>query len=171
MEAPGSETGAGGAGGGDGAAEGAAGLLGELAGALKGVADDARDFCAFTRVEKLPRLPDPLVFMRDYVARSRPVVFQDSVADWPAIERWQRDEYLLSIIGGDTVTVNYTPNGRGDAVRPCASDPAPCRALRSSSLLFLTTCCHPCTGAGEAGEGGRVCVPRGEAHDVFRVFS
>ena len=63
-------------------------------------------------VEKLT----PLKFYREYVALSRPVII-DNLVDWPAMRNWQSDSYLEEACSNVRCTVNYTPDGRADAIR------------------------------------------------------
>eukprot|EP00949_MAST-11_sp_MAST-11-sp1_P004702 g4702.t1 len=76
-----------------------------------------RDYLSVQRVpivsvEKLT----PLKFYREYVALSRPVII-DNLVDWPAMRNWQSDSYLEEACSNVRCTVNYTPDGRADAIR------------------------------------------------------
>ena len=85
---------------------------------------DARDlFTWLSRevhelVSHVPRVlgaPSPIQFLRDFVSANRPVVVTDAFNDWPAMERWSLD-YLADAMGDTKVSVNVTPDGRGDAL-------------------------------------------------------
>merc|ERR1711879_1106727 len=56
-------------------------------------------------------------FVRDYVAASRPIVLTGlSKREWPCLRKWRDDDYLLRVVGKAEVSVNVTPDGRGDSV-------------------------------------------------------
>jgi jumonji domain-containing protein 7 len=59
--------------------------------------------------------PRPISFLREFVSANRPVVVTDAFNDWPAMERWSLD-YLADAMGDTKVSVNVTPDGRGDAL-------------------------------------------------------
>ena len=59
-----------------------------------------------------------LTFLRDFVAKSRPVVITGAIESWPAA-RWSPSS-LSERHGGTVVTVNMTPNGWGDALLSAA---------------------------------------------------
>jgi len=61
------------------------------------------------------RAPSPLEFARDFVHQNRPCIITGAMDDWPAMSKWT-DDYLLSKLAGIEVSINVTPNGRGDAV-------------------------------------------------------
>jgi hypothetical protein len=58
----------------------------------------------------------PFFFYKNYVAKNRPVIINNLMTDWPAMTLWQHDAYLLSKIGDTDVTIDYTPDGRADAI-------------------------------------------------------
>ena len=85
---------------------------------------DARDlFTWLSRevhelVSHVPRVhgaPSPIQFLREFVSANRPVVVTDAFNDWPAMERWSLD-YLADAMGDTKISVNVTPDGRGDAL-------------------------------------------------------
>lgn len=57
----------------------------------------------------------PLVFYRDYVARNRPVIIEGAIDEWPAMTKWT-NAYLAKVAGDDEVTIDFTPDGRGDCL-------------------------------------------------------
>lgn len=63
-----------------------------------------------------------LQFHREFVSRSVPVVLTNAMAgdaEWTrALEHWPSDAYLAEQAGDESVTVDVTPFGRGDAVLP-----------------------------------------------------
>ena len=77
--------------------------------------------------QSIPRVSgplDPLHFYRDYVSANKPVIIEstydsqcetlrpsDAISHWPALSRWQSDEYLRENAGKHTVSVQWTPNG------------------------------------------------------------
>lgn len=65
-----------------------------------------------------PRIksPSPLEFLRDYVHPNRPCVITDAMESWPAMRKWD-DDYLCEKFGERKISINVTPNGRGDAVK------------------------------------------------------
>jgi jumonji domain-containing protein 7 len=67
----------------------------------------------------LTKLPSPLQFYRNQVAKSRPCIFRNVLDDLP---RWTVDD-VLEICGADQeLTVNITPDGHGDAIRTIQTD-------------------------------------------------
>ena len=54
--------------------------------------------------------PSKLDFFRDYAFRSRPVVIEGAVRDWPALKKWTSD-YLRERYGERAVHVKMTPDG------------------------------------------------------------
>ena len=59
---------------------------------------------------------DALAFLRDHVARNSPCVISNAIDHWPALTRWKDPSYLADVMGDAVVSVNVTPNGRGDAL-------------------------------------------------------
>eukprot|EP00762_Andalucia_godoyi_P000832 ANDGO_03898.mRNA.1 JmjC domain-containing protein E len=72
------------------------------------------DLCVPSEVPRIP-LPSPEVFLRDYVCANRPCIITDYASNWNAIRKWNL-EYLATLLGSTTLTVNATPDGLGDAV-------------------------------------------------------
>lgn len=60
---------------------------------------------------------DPATFLRCYVGANKPLIVRGGAAHWPAVAKWGRT-YLEEAAGDALVTVDVTPNGRGDAVTP-----------------------------------------------------
>ena len=81
-------------------------------GARAGVPRPSRPLAVTHRLPPRPRLVD------------RPAVITGAFDDWPAMERWNLD-YLADAMGDAKVSVNVTPDGRGDASPRTAG---PCRA-------------------------------------------
>eukprot|EP00960_Hanusia_phi_P060733 764604-Hanusia_phi.AAC.2 len=71
--------------------------------------DLAGSFCP--RVVK----PTALEFLRNFVLPNRPCVITGAIEDWPARRQWT-NEYLADKLGDLKLSVNVTPNGRGDAI-------------------------------------------------------
>ncbi|CAI5461036.1 unnamed protein product [Closterium sp. Yama58-4] len=63
-----------------------------------------------------PVVLSPLEFYRDYVAANRPCVITGAVNHWPALSLWQTDQYLVDALGEKKITVDFTPDGHGDAI-------------------------------------------------------
>lgn len=86
---------------------------------------------------------DELSFLRDYVGNSRPVVINGMIDDWPALSKWQDDEYLCSALGDTLVPVNYSPNGRADSIVKLftpSNQPSSSAASTKSELVFAKPC-------------------------------
>jgi hypothetical protein len=78
------------------------------------------------RIDEVQGAIDPVAFLRDYVAANKPLIVRGGAAHWPAARRggargWTR-AYLERAAGDAEVTVDVTPNGRGDAVTPYGPD-------------------------------------------------
>ncbi|GJP41956.1 hypothetical protein CLOM_g1567 [Closterium sp. NIES-68] len=63
-----------------------------------------------------PIVLSPLEFYRDYIAANRPCVITGAVSHWPALSLWRSDQYLIGALGDKKVTVDFTPDGHGDAI-------------------------------------------------------
>ena len=62
------------------------------------------------------RIERGLTDLLPYVLRKEPVILTNIVSTWPCAKKWNKT-YLENTIGTDTqVSVNFTPNGLGDAV-------------------------------------------------------
>ena len=66
-------------------------------------------FCP--RVER----PSPVQFLRDFVLPNKPCIVTGVMDGWPAMQRWD-DDFLCARLGDKQVSINVTPDGRGDAV-------------------------------------------------------
>lgn len=90
----------------------------------------------------------PLVFYRDFVSKNLPVLIDGAIDKWPALTKWKSDEYLRSVIGETEVTVDFTPDGRGDSIVQDKLFVTPCEEkLKFSEFLNLLQ-----DDAGEDGE-------------------
>uniref|UniRef100_A0A7S4PT93 JmjC domain-containing protein n=1 Tax=Alexandrium monilatum TaxID=311494 RepID=A0A7S4PT93_9DINO len=99
----------------EGAAASPAGRL--VARALERLAENSRDLWLPRAVPRRP-IADvrPLEFLRDFVARSQPVVLTRLPADeWPCLDRWS-EAYLLEAVGSAEVSVSVSAAGLGDFV-------------------------------------------------------
>ena len=61
------------------------------------------------------KCPSAAEFLRDFVLPNKPCVITGLMDDWPARHCWS-PEYLCTALGEKSVSINVTPNGRGDAV-------------------------------------------------------
>ncbi|CAM9627582.1 unnamed protein product [Sphacelaria rigidula] len=72
-------------------------------------------------VRRLRRMPSAATFFRDYVATSTPVIIEGGVSSWDAVRSWD-----LESLGRTNpeleVTVDCTPDGKGDCVVCLGSD-------------------------------------------------
>jgi jumonji domain-containing protein 7 len=90
---------------------------------MKQLARDTAELWAPSQVQVLPTAPDSLTFLRDFVSRSTPCVVRNACEGWRARE-WTLD-YLSAAMSGDAVvTVDVTPDGWGDAVKPAGPNGA-----------------------------------------------
>ena len=64
----------------------------------------------FGKCSRLRTAPSNLDFFRDFALRSRPVVIENAVRDWPAFKKWSHS-YLWERYGNRTVHVKLTPDG------------------------------------------------------------
>jgi hypothetical protein len=55
------------------------------------------------------------VFYREYVAMNRPCLINGLSDGWPAHAKWSA-EYLSATLGDKPISVEVTPDGRGDAL-------------------------------------------------------
>uniref|UniRef100_A0A6S8DS88 JmjC domain-containing protein n=1 Tax=Aplanochytrium stocchinoi TaxID=215587 RepID=A0A6S8DS88_9STRA len=70
-----------------------------------------------TEIERLEN-PSALTFLRDYVAKNRPVILTGlpDVKRWSAMTEWKENDGIILSQGENEVRVNMTPSGFGDAV-------------------------------------------------------
>jgi len=95
-----------------------------------------RELTVDTTLDRVPA-PSPVEFYREYVAASKPVIFTGAIDHWPAMKKWS-NSYLEATVGGKKVTVDITPDGRGDSI---------CETVKGdpSSAKFVTPLCEPMT--------------------------
>ena len=86
-----------------------------LLSAVQDLHNDIRDLSVGNHVPVLSQTPTPMEFLREFVAPNRPCIIANAVSHWPALRLWT-NEYLRSKIGSTVVSVDCTPDGRGDAV-------------------------------------------------------
>ena len=86
----------------------------ELADALKDLSSEAVDLYLGRSVPVISQGPDPLTFLRNFVAQNRPVLVRGGVSHWPALDKWD-PEYLVQRLGDSEVTVTVTPDGLADS--------------------------------------------------------
>lgn len=72
------------------------------------------DFCYSEEVPRV-EISSPLEFYRDHVAANRPCIITNYADAWPAMQKWSL-KYLESRLGDVPVTINVTPDGRGDSI-------------------------------------------------------
>ena len=81
---------------------------------LNQLSTEARELYLSPDITILDAAPSPLVFLRDYVSKNRPVIIKNALTDWKALTKWTND-YLDRSIGSVEVSVAVTPNGYADA--------------------------------------------------------
>lgn len=86
----------------------------EITDALKGLSSEAIDLYLGRSVQVISQVPDPLSFLRNFVAHNRPVLVKGGVSHWPALDKWS-PEYLVQRLGDSEVTVTVTPDGLADS--------------------------------------------------------
>lgn len=69
---------------------------------------------------RLRKLPSKLDFFRDYAFRSRPVVIENAVQNWPALKKWT-PEYLRERYGDRNIHIKLTPDGVFEGVESARS--------------------------------------------------
>ena len=60
-------------------------------------------------------VPDQPTFFQQFLFRSRPVIIEDGVKNWPAMRRWTK-EYLKNLYGSKKVHVKMTKDGNFEGV-------------------------------------------------------
>lgn len=83
--------------------------------ALAALSYELRELSLSSSVPRLNGPPSALQFYRDFVSPNRPCIISSAVDNWPALQKWS-NEYLHNKIGDTLVSVDLTPDGRGDAV-------------------------------------------------------
>ena len=76
------------------------------------------DFYLQREVPQIENSPEsPLEFYRNWISFNRPLIIRNAVSHWPAIKKWQNNQYLLQKCDPKkTVTSSVTPNGYADAI-------------------------------------------------------
>lgn len=65
---------------------------------LLDLSEEASELYLPKTVQKLTTAPTPLKFLRQYVMPNIPVVVENGVSHWPALQKWN-DKYLNSVLG------------------------------------------------------------------------
>lgn len=79
--------------------------------------DDTRSFWQSPNaIRRLDAMPPATTFFRDYVATSTPVIISGGVSGWNAARSWNDLVSLADENPELEVTVDFTPDGRGDCV-------------------------------------------------------
>lgn len=86
--------------------------------ALSSLSTDTKSYWRPKTVARLEAPPTPLKFLRDYVAKSTPCVIANAIGG-AACSKWTLED-LVERCGERLVSVNVTPDGRADAIKPCA---------------------------------------------------
>ncbi|KXZ56896.1 hypothetical protein GPECTOR_1g808 [Gonium pectorale] len=91
---------------------------------LQAASREVRELDVGGRVDVVPLSElSPLRFATQYVARNKPLVITGALDGWPAMRLWG-ERYLANHPAAQSVvTVDVTPNGRGDAITAVA-DPS-----------------------------------------------
>jgi jumonji domain-containing protein 7 len=102
-----------------------------------------KDMCGISSVSRISADGlKPQDFVARFVSTSTPVIITDALKHWPAFKYWNL-EYLAAHYGDTHVTVNFTPNGWGDALvklpqeaipRPIAASGTDVAAVGDSTL-------------------------------------
>lgn len=69
----------------------------------------------------VPHISEPtnaMTFLKDYVSQSSPVVFSNGMRKWKCMRLWSL-KYLTTTCEHLVFSVNVTPDGRADAIKPC----------------------------------------------------
>lgn len=132
--------------------------------------DDTRSFWQSPNaIRRLDAMPPATTFFRDYVATSTPVIISGGVSGWNASRSW---DDLASLAGDNPeleVTVDFTPDGRGDCVvdrgvfdQNNQDDSDACGACREETAA---PCDRGADGGADGGAkgGARSGVKRGAA--------
>lgn len=96
---------------------------------LRSLQREARELWVCSNVPRLPFPPVAIEFLRDYVQCNSPVIFTN--VPTPV---WSRSRVALERAAGDhCVTINWTPNGKGDDVHPVQTNDK----CSETELLFV----------------------------------
>ncbi|KAG2496262.1 hypothetical protein HYH03_005495 [Edaphochlamys debaryana] len=91
---------------------------------LQSASRELRELDVGSSVDRVPLSElTPMRFATEYVQRNKPVIITGAIEAWPALRLWG-ERYLTAHPAAELeVTVDVTPNGRGDAIT-AAADPA-----------------------------------------------
>lgn len=67
-------------------------------------------------IKTFDHLPSDVEFLRDVCLHNVPCVINGMMNNWPAYSKWDLD-YFKNNFGEKLVSINYTPDGLGDAVK------------------------------------------------------
>lgn len=106
--------------------------------------DLCEDIRCFYAVKSLKRLESPSreTFLREAVAVHQPCVVRGLLQEWPALEKWQTTSGFLAD-APERVPVNFTPNGRADAIVDDEYFVTPTEAMMETKL-FMEMLERPC---------------------------
>lgn len=78
----------------------------------------------FWTPRNVPHVSEPInsmTFLREYVSQSSPVVINNGMRQWKCMRLWSL-KYLSTVLNEDLISVNVTPDGRADAIKPYIND-------------------------------------------------
>merc|ERR1711991_365061 len=82
------------------------------------LADDTKSFSyPQNTVEKIDAKDiTPTEFYKSYISKNRPCIIKNLCNHWPALKKWNDDDYIIDACGDKEISVNVTPNGYADAL-------------------------------------------------------
>ena len=90
----------------------------QLNNAFMQLADDTKSFSyPQNTVEKIDAKDiTPTEFYKSYISKNRPCIIKNLCNHWPALKKWNDDDYIIDACGDKEISVNVTPNGYADAL-------------------------------------------------------
>ncbi|GFR40670.1 hypothetical protein Agub_g1258, partial [Astrephomene gubernaculifera] len=96
-------------------------LKAEILKLLQNKSREVRELDVGRHVDRVPISQlSPMRFATEYVQRNKPVIITGAIDSWPAMRLWGERYLVAHPAGRVPVTVDVTPNGRGDAITAVA---------------------------------------------------
>lgn len=86
--------------------------------ALNQLSINTKDLWTPKSVPRVSESMDSMTFLREYVSLNSPVVFTNAMKTWKCMRLWSL-KYLANSCGSIPISVNITPDGKADAIKPC----------------------------------------------------
>lgn len=80
------------------------------------LSEDTGDFWVDYSIQRLENC-NPFQFCKEAYSRYHPVILTGLLDQWPAMEKWQSEDYLINTLDDKPISVNLTLEGRADSIQ------------------------------------------------------